>query len=396
MKRILLTSVLAVIALAASAQVSEVTKVKGDGFYFLPKSQTTTGVITPYSTIGVDSYGGDDGKSEFTIYDASFNVEKTFSYDRKQFKYTRTTMKALADFTTKDVLDKGWESDMREFDTPIKTMDEFKAAILNGGDGTGITFFTDHNGNFAYHEGDYWQEFTTHWDSNKQKDVPVVRERYCYYNSSDNKLYRVDGFMMSVEFDTSNLAWVVDDSRESMEDSYREYISETEVKDYDANCNESSNGYLTQNVFNDDDKYEYIVCTYRQVSAPADTTLSVNGIENGKLVLNKVMQDKYYEPYVSVKNEDGKELFTLPGYDYKGSSVYRVNGKTYIENYEYQGNGDGEYVIYVIDKTGTGITELARTNAVKSRKTFNMAGVQVSKDAKGIVIQQGGRKYINK
>ena len=40
-------------ALAASAQISEVTKVKGDGFDFIPKSLTTTGVITPYSTIGV-------------------------------------------------------------------------------------------------------------------------------------------------------------------------------------------------------------------------------------------------------------------------------------------------------------------------------------------------------
>ena len=53
MKRTLLASALAVMALAASAQVSEVTKVKGGGFGFIPKSLTTTGVITPYSTIGV-------------------------------------------------------------------------------------------------------------------------------------------------------------------------------------------------------------------------------------------------------------------------------------------------------------------------------------------------------
>ena len=40
MKRTLLVSAFAVMALAASAQISEVTKVKGDGFDFIPKGLT--------------------------------------------------------------------------------------------------------------------------------------------------------------------------------------------------------------------------------------------------------------------------------------------------------------------------------------------------------------------
>ena len=83
MKRTLLASAFAVMALAASAQVSEVTKMKGDGFGFIPKSLTTTGVITPYSTIGVEYHGNDNQTAEFTVYDASFNVAKTFSYEPK-------------------------------------------------------------------------------------------------------------------------------------------------------------------------------------------------------------------------------------------------------------------------------------------------------------------------
>ena len=77
MKRTLLASAFAVMALAASAQISEVTKVKGDGFDFIPKSLTTTGVITPYSTIGVE-HNSSNQTPEFTVYNASFNVEKTF------------------------------------------------------------------------------------------------------------------------------------------------------------------------------------------------------------------------------------------------------------------------------------------------------------------------------
>lgn len=81
MKRTLLVSAFAVMALAASAQISEVTKVKGDGFDFIPKGLTTTGVITPYSTIGVEYHGDSNQIPEFTVYDASFNVEKTFKYN---------------------------------------------------------------------------------------------------------------------------------------------------------------------------------------------------------------------------------------------------------------------------------------------------------------------------
>ena len=109
MKRTLLVSAFAVMALAASAQISEVTKVKGDGFDFIPKGLTTTGVITPYSTIGVEYHGGSNQISEFTVYDASFNVEKTFKYDPRVFKSNLVPMKALADFKTKKVVKEGKE-----------------------------------------------------------------------------------------------------------------------------------------------------------------------------------------------------------------------------------------------------------------------------------------------
>ena len=191
----------------------------------------------------------------------------------------------------------------------------------------------------------------------------------------------------------------MDETQESHEYKWAESVHAIEVHDYDANCNEDSYGYLTQNVFNNDDKYEFLVECYRQVSAPETSVYGpmINGIENGKLVFCQDVQDKYYESYLAVKNEDGKELFTIPNCNYgKDLSIYRMNGKTYIENSESLGNGETQYVIYLLDNTGTGITELARTNVVKSVKTFNMAGMKVGKNAKGIVIQQGGKKYFNK
>ena len=410
MKRTLLASALAVMALAASAQVSEVTKMKGDGFGFIPKSLTTTGVITPYSTIGVEYHSNDNQTAEFTVYDASFNVAKTFSYEPKVFKVKRVPMKALADFKTKEILDKGYEKESfrpvlgvydyeKGFLVPVTTMDEFKAAIAKMLSGETVDFFTDDSGNFAFRLLSD-KLYIDGWGD----DGVRVRESFYYYNSSDNRLYRVDNLLKLVEVDTSNLAWKEDDSRKSDEIKITESIYQTEVYDYDVNCNESSDVYLSQNVFNNDDKYEYLVKSYREVSKPTDPTGSyqpglivVNGIENGKIVLTKDVQDKYYESYLVVKDEDGKDLFTVPNGGYKDDfTIYRANGKTFISNYESQGNVLGQYVIYLLDKTDTGITELARTQAVKSAKTFNMAGMLVGKNAKGLVIQQGGKKYFNK
>ena len=410
MKRTLLASAFAVMALAASAQVSEVTKVKGDGFGFIPKSLTTTGVITPYSTIGVEYHGNDNQTAEFTVYDASFNVAKTFSYEPKVFKVKRVPMKALADFKTKEVLDKGSEKESfrpvygvydyeKGFLLPVTTMDEFKAAIAKMLSGETVDFFTDDSGNFAFRLLSD-KLYIDGWGD----DGVRVRESFYYYNSSDNRLYRVENLLKLVEVDTSNLAWKEDDSRKSDEIKITESIYQTEVYDYDVNCNESSDVYLSQNVFNNDDKYEFLVESYREVSTPTDPTgsyqpgsIEVNGIENGKIVLTKDVQDKYYESYLVVKDEDGKDLFTVPNGGYKDDfTIYRANGKTFISNYESQGSGLGQYVIYLLDKTDTGITELARTQAVKSAKTFNMAGMLVGKNAKGLVIQQGGKKYFNK
>ena len=411
MKRTLLASALAVMALAASAQVSEVTKVKGEGFDFIPKSLTTTGVITPYSTIGVENHSNDNQIAEFTVYDASFNVAKTFSYEPKVFTAKHMVKKAWADYKTKKIINTGYENEYyrsvdgvydyeKGFLIPITTMDEFKAAIAKMIGEEKVDFFTDDNGNFAFRLASDRLSV-----GKSGKDDFRVEEDFSYYNSSDNKLHMVKALLKSIEFDTSNLDWKDGDSSASYEITVGERIFQTEVYDYDTNCNEDSYGYLSQNVFNNDDKYEYLVQSYREVSTPTDPTgsyqpglINISGIENGKAVLTTEVQDKYYESYLAVKNEDGKELFTVPNSRYYKNdfTIYRANGKTFFGNYEIQGNGLGQYVIYLLDKTDTGITELARTQVVKSAKTFNMAGMLVGKNAKGLVIQQGGKKYFNK
>ena len=223
MKRTLLASAFAVMALAASAQVSEVTKVKGDGFGFIPKSLTTTGIITPYSTIGVEYHGNDNQTAEFTVYDASFNVAKTFSYEPKVFTAKSMVKKAWADYKTKKIINTGYENEYyrsvdgvydyeKGFLIPITTMDEFKAAVAKMIGEEKVDFFTDDNGNFAFRLA------SDRLNVGKSgKDDFRVEEDFSYYNSSDNKIHKVKNLEKSIEFDTSNLDWKDGDSSASYE-----------------------------------------------------------------------------------------------------------------------------------------------------------------------------------
>ena len=213
---------------------------------------------------------------------------------------------------------------------------------------------------------------------------------------------------MAVEIDLDHLTWTEDDSQEPYIYTETEGVSGFELYDYDIagypGC-QDGNLSITQNIFNDDDKYEFLVSSSKQVDAPANVNttlengLSIAGAENGKLVIKKREKDKYYEDCLKIVNEDGEDLFTFTGGAdgiIDGHAFYRLNGKTYASIDEYSKNGTVSYVLYLLDTESTGITELARINAVKGMPTYNLQGMRVRKDAKGVVIQQGGKKYLNK
>lgn len=379
---------------------------KGNGFSFLGKNLTTEGKIIPYSTIGAGYYGNNEvTEAEFTIYDEAFNKVKTFSYPFKQFTYKKTPMTALVDITKKTLVDT-WDKWPMELgkDSVFNTMDEFQKFVLeNNPQITAEDFFIDDNGNFAYHFHDKsWTEFYGMKDIDNN-EVPTVRQHYYYYNKEEKAIYYYTA-IFAVELDLANAAFAIDETRSAEENTNNERVDETDVYDYDLGCYEHCYGYISQNIFNKDDQFEFLVTSYKEVAAPADenTTfsngLNCTGAENGKLRINKWVQDKHYASYTKVVNESGKELFTLPN-AYKGLSMYRINGKTYVESCEYDQSATDNrytYVIYVLDETGTGITELARTKQVPAPMYFNTQGMKVDKNAKGIVIQKGGAKFLNK
>ncbi len=392
MRKVLLTSALAVMTLAAGAQ-TEVARPAGK-FEFVPKNLTVDGKPIPTSMVQDD----ENGNYEFTIYDSSFNKERSFSLPIKKYTYTQTQLEAQAPISKSTVLDKdiyrSYEVSWYDYTTgdtlSISTFDDWKAYVSERY-GAQMVVFTDAEGNFAYHESnDYWSRL-----EGTQDDGVVLRQVYYYYDKSTKSVVYCSAKLLC-QVNTDNLSWT---KVSSSEGGYTSSLAYTCLTDYDANYN--GDPYLTQGLFNNDDKFEAVMTAYKETSAENydDGTglgygkFSIVGASGDSVTLRKYEQDKYYESYVSVVNEDGQEVVALPETSYE-LGLNKVDGKLYMTVSAYE-NGEEQTIIYSVDSTNTSITELTRTKAVKSAKTFNLAGMQVDKNAKGVVIQQGGKKYIN-
>lgn len=405
MRRTLLATMLMGLAMTASAQTSEVLKVEAQGFDFITKNLTVNNVTLPYAIIESD-YSNGENPYEFTIYDTNFNQVKSFKVDRKEYTSTSFNQRATAPIIFGKVLYKN-ENQNDIFGQQFETVEDLKKFMEANASNEFVTF-TDADGHFAFHENySEWMRFEgySYIENNTTRmievpsdnvstgqRVPVVTQDYFYYNEADKQIYRCYA-RVSFSYDDSNLAWETQDTYNT---TYREQVESIDFYDYDTNCAESFNPYLTQSFFNKDDKFEYIKQCYKEQSTTTESSIEVSEIQDGKAVLRRTIDDgKVYVPYYAIFNEDGKELFTIPGTSsYKDElEFFKANDKLYMATYD---DNQNAYVIYSIDNTTSSITELARTNRAKAPKTFNMQGMQVNKNAKGLVIQQSGVKYLNK
>ncbi len=403
MKRQLLMAAMAAMTLGASAQMIEV-KRGGVSFNFLPKNLTTTGEVVPYSYNRSSSQPKSLGA---VIYDEAFNEVKNIDYVGKVFEYTTTPMKASVKILERIVVSEGYRSmypDTEELD--LESMDAFKKYMSeNYPDVVDDAFFVDADGNYAYALGGYYSG-TEEIDGER---LPVIYQDVKYYDKTSKKIYGKSGCSFAVKLDLDNATWEVDTDKELKKGFSQEYIVKLPVVDYDlGGITLGSSAAITQNVFNNDDKYEFLVYTYKETSAPADYNtmfaqyseegkLSVAGFSDGRLIITKGVKDRFYEGAgINVVNEDGDVLVHFEGSD--DVDLYRLNGKQYIKSSVIIKEGSEYYyvhILYLINPSGTGVQEVARTKPVKVEKYYNAAGVQVDKDAKGIVITDGGKKYIN-
>lgn len=388
MKKTLLVSVFSAIAMVSGAQ-TEVASAVGD-FDFITKNFTVGQKTIPYSLVKDEQ----NGKYEITFYNTVFNKERTIQVPLKEVKYyptkTYTASLPVNKLTMKESSDNGG---LFTPDKPLETLDDFakyiKENIYYGPD---FVPFADAQGNWYFvDDNDYY--------SNEFDGRSKIFKYFGYYDKKSNQVYVRFVARVDFEVDDSNIEW---NEGSAQGEVFTPILKKISLKDYDANCAESFDSYVTQNLFNQDEKFEFVTQSYREVASDgnsgvqnSESPYQINGLSgNSPIAISISRENKAYESYISVIGEDGEEIVNLPDGSYDLHFI-KLDGKLYM-TVNTAKDGQEQTIIYSVDNVNTSITELARTTPVKARKLFNSLGMQVSKNAKGLVIQQGGIKYFNK
>lgn len=388
MKKTLLVSAFSAIAMVAGAQ-TEVASAVGD-FDFITKNFTVGQKTIPYSLVKDEQ----NGKYEITFYNTVFNKERTIQVPLKEVKYyptkTYTASLPVNKLTMKESSDNGG---LFTPDKPLETLDDFakyiKENIYYGPD---FVPFADAQGNWYFvDDNDYY--------SNEFDGRSKIFKYFGYYDKKSNQVYVRFVARVDFEVDDSNIEW---NEGSAQGEVFTPILKKISLKDYDANCAESFDSYVTQNLFNQDEKFEFVTQSYREVASDgnsgvqnSESPYQINGLSgNSPVAISISRENKAYESYISVIGEDGEEIVNLPDWSYDLHFI-KLDGKLYM-TVNTDKDGQEQTIIYGVDNVNTSITELARTTPVKARKLFNSLGMQVGKNAKGLVIQQGGIKYVNK
>lgn len=389
MKKILLVSALSAIAMVAGAQ-TEVASAVGE-FDFITKNFTVGQKTIPYSLVKDEQ----NGKYEITFYNTVFNKERSIQVPLKEVKYyltkTYTASLPVNKLTMKESLD---NEDLYTPDYPLESFDDFAKYIKEKISYYGPDFvpFADAQGNW-YFVDDY------DYHSNEFDGLSKTFKYFGYYDKKSNQVHMRFVARVDFEVDDSNIEW---NEGSAQGEVFTPILKKISLKDYDANCAESFDSYVTQNLFNQDEKFEFVTQSYREVASDgnsgvqnSESPYQINGLSgNTTVAISISRENKAYESYISVIGEDGEEIVNLPDGSFDLHFI-KLDGKLYM-TVNADKDGQEQTIIYGVDNVNTSITELARTTPVKARKLFNSLGMQVGKNAKGLVIQQGGIKYVNK
>lgn len=389
MKKTLLVSAFSAIAMVAGAQ-TEVASAVGE-FDFITKNFTVGQKTIPYSLVKDEQ----NGKYEITFYNTVFNKERTIQVPLKEVKYYPTkTYTASLPLNKITIMESSDYGDLFTPDKPLETFDDFAKYIKENLSYYGPVFapFADAQGNW-YFVDDYY------YNSNEFDGCSKFFKYFGYYDKKSNQVHMLFGANVKFEVDDSNIEW---NEGSAQGEVFTPILKKISLKDYDANCAESFDSYVTQNLFNQDEKFEFVTQSYREVASDGNSGVQnsespyqiIDLSGNSPAVISISRENKAYESYISVIGEDGEEIVNLPDGSYDLHFI-KLDGKLYM-TVNTAKDGQEQTIIYSVDNVNTSITELARTTPVKARKLFNSLGMQVSKNAKGLVIQQGGIKYFNK
>lgn len=371
MKRILLSAALAA-ATALNATAQEVARVSE--IEITPSALTSNGKPVP---IGID-----DEKQEVTIFDTDFNVVKKFNYSCDPHTSRRYSEIATVKPSGAKVK---WENsnDVTIDNIPVAatTVSEMTQKLTEIFGSSDFYGFTDHKGRTSC-----WSPSLSGCYESQWLGAKYPHTYFCIEDGYIKEIH-VDYEVEFNQDDIDNAEWITYGDVE--EDTYYRGPVGIEYMDYDANIAFDENTSCTQTLFNDDDKWEYIVAKYGPVEKDPGNYRSWDRNENGIVLMRNSVEN---QPCVGIdiKNEDGDIIASISTNIDWYYDIYKIGGNIYLSFY------DGDYVFYKYDRQSTEIKEVTRSEAKRANVRVNGRSITVEADGKDVdeveLFDMGGRK----
>ncbi|MDE6721608.1 MAG: T9SS type A sorting domain-containing protein [Bacteroidaceae bacterium] len=365
MKKLLFTAALST-ATFISASGQEVANF--ENIEFIPSSITFDGKAVP---VGID-------QDIVTILDQDFNVVKQIKNIKKASgeyrSYTEIATVKPTGATITESRNEDFTVDGNTITAPdLNSMIQKLSSCFEGYDFYG---FTDSEGRLSCWSPQLSNFFYQQWLGTMYPEM--------YYAIIDGKVNRVHASYELV-FDIDNAQWTpMDKEREG---THLQGIETFYFYDYDANIFNDESITFTQTLFNEDDKWEYLVPQLGPVEKHVGDYWQWDRNEDGVVLRRNVSESQSTIGY-TIYNEDGNVVASIPFNDTSLYDVYKLGGNVYLMS-SYHND-----ILYKYDPKTTSIKEVNRTEAkalsVKMRgRNIMVEGGQKADEA--VLVDMGGR-----
>lgn len=376
MKRILFSAaIIAASIITATAQ--EVARFYD--FDIVPSTLTYTGKPAP---VGIDRE-----KQEFTVFDTEFNVVKRFNYGCKTDKSRRynemATVKPSGAIVEREY---SWDLNHYTENNVATTLDEM-IKLLSGIYGTNNWVgFTDYKGRTSCFSPDRTSFFASEWFGTSYPE-----EYFCIEDEHVKGIevrYKPDFDQTTID----NAEWTIEG--DVVENEYDDKPDGFSYSDYDTNLAFDAYIRCTQTLFNDDDKWEYIVPKRGAMKKDVYDYQISDSSEDGFILVRSVYEARPITG-IDIKNEDGETVASINEgteiYD-----VYKIGGNIYLYLWYQDADYNSDEILYKYDPKSTDIKEVSRSEAKKANIRINGRSIMVEVDATDVdeveLIDMGGRK----
>lgn len=353
--------------LLASGKVSaQVASTRG-WFNGVSKELTVSGKPVLYSY----EHDRENRCSIITIYDEDMQVEKRLNIENfheesmSGYEYAKVMPSGVeiksSTISESNVLSTYYGIDL----TRMTSVDEINALLETTGYKEVISAYLNIDGKICIGDNNKFFGEVFFGKKYNKEYLTLLDGKEVYVSAQYEYIYPMD-----------NLLWELDiDDVHNHSYSY-ELVSDVNFYDYDDSNPAKQYVYVTQKLFNDDEKWEYLSPVY-EMRTTYNEPQFINEDDNGLTLRRSVYFEAMLVKY-NIVSEDGSVLFqilppkeNLRSWD-EGVSLYRLNGKLYLEvdfsDYSESSYDDYNYnVLYQIDPKANSVKTI---RSVKSEERF--------------------------